>query len=172
MKLWHRMLKPPPLVINHKAKGIKSLQNEMCNHIYNFTSKVRLPHFPSRDSRSHETFLAYSANKQYGNYDIECFYHHPFLSTVTPKGYSHSKMKWWDIYTNLPVNLIVRLLHPRRGDSQCQETFLAPSSDKQTSNYNTECSNHHPSLRTLRPKWLSRRKMKWWAIYTNLPVNV
>ena len=31
------------------------------------------------------------------------------------------------IYTNLPVNAIVRLLHPRSGDSQGQETFLAPS---------------------------------------------
>ena len=36
------------------------------------------------------------------------------------------------IYTNLPVNVIVRLPHPRSGDSQGQETFLAPSADKQT----------------------------------------
>ena len=41
------------------------------------------------------------------------------------------------IYTNLPVNAIVRLPHPRRGDSQGQETFLAPSADKQTRNYDT-----------------------------------
>ena len=33
------------------------------------------------------------------------------------------------IYINLPVNVIVRLPHPRSGDSQCQETFLAPSAD-------------------------------------------
>ena len=65
------------------------------------------------------------------------------------------------IYTNLPVNVIVRLPHPRSGDSQGQETFLAPSADKQTRNYDTECSNHHPSLSTLRPKGLSRSKMKW-----------
>ena len=39
------------------------------------------------------------------------------------------------IYTNLPVNAVVRLLHPRSGDSQGQETFLAPSADKQTRNY-------------------------------------
>ena len=26
-----------------------------------------------------------------------------------------------------------------------QETFLAPSTDKQTCNYDRECSNHHPS---------------------------
>ena len=41
------------------------------------------------------------------------------------------------IYTNLPVNAIVRLPHPRRGDSQGQETFLAPSADKQTRIYDT-----------------------------------
>ena len=29
------------------------------------------------------------------------------------------------------------------GDSQNQETFLAPSADKQTRNYDTEYSNHH-----------------------------
>ena len=65
------------------------------------------------------------------------------------------------IYTNLPVDAIVRLPHPRSGDSQGQETFLAPSADKQTHNYDTECSNHHPSLATLRPKGLSYSKMKW-----------
>ena len=43
------------------------------------------------------------------------------------------------IYTNLPVSDIVRLPHPLGGDSQGQETFLAPSADKQTRNYDTEC---------------------------------
>ena len=37
-----------------------------------------------------------------------------------------------NIYINLPVNAIVRLPHPWSGDSQGQETFLAPSADKQT----------------------------------------
>ena len=41
------------------------------------------------------------------------------------------------IHTNLPVNTIVRLPHSRSGDSQGQETFLAPSGDKQTRNYDT-----------------------------------
>ena len=36
------------------------------------------------------------------------------------------------IYTNFPVNAIVRLLHPQSRDSQGQETFLAPSADKQS----------------------------------------
>ena len=31
----------------------------------------------------------------------------------------------------------VRLPHPRSGDSQDQETFSAPSADKQTRNYDT-----------------------------------
>ena len=34
------------------------------------------------------------------------------------------------LFTNLPVNTIVRLPHPRSGSSQGQETFLAPSIDK------------------------------------------
>ena len=47
------------------------------------------------------------------------------------------------LYTNLPVSDIVRLSHPWSGDSQGQEKFLALSADKQTRNYDTECSNHH-----------------------------
>ena len=50
------------------------------------------------------------------------------------------------VYTNLPVSDIVRLPHLRSGDGQGQETFLAPSADKQTHNYDTEGSNHNPSL--------------------------
>ena len=65
------------------------------------------------------------------------------------------------IYTTLPVKTIVRLPHPQSGDSQGQETLLAPSADKQTCNYDIECSNHHLSLSTLRSKGLSCSKMKW-----------
>ena len=101
------------------------------------------------------------------NYDTEFSKHIPFLSTLRSKELSGSKMKWWAIYTNLPVNAIVRLPHPRSGDSQSQEAFLAPSADKHTHNYDTECSNHHPSLSAQRPKGLSRSKMKWWPVYTN-----
>ena len=35
------------------------------------------------------------------------------------------------VYKNLPRNPIVKLTHPRRGDSQGQKTFLAFSADKQ-----------------------------------------
>ena len=53
------------------------------------------------------------------------------------------------MYTNLPVNAILRLPHPRSRDSQGKETFLALSANKQTCNYHTECSDHHPSLSTI-----------------------
>ena len=47
------------------------------------------------------------------------------------------------IYTNLPVKVIVGgLLHPWCGNSQDQETLLAPSADNQTRNFDTECSSH------------------------------
>ena len=77
------------------------------------------------------------------------------------------------IHTHLPVNAIVTLPHPRSGDRQGRETFLAPSADNQTRSYETEYSKHHPSLSTLRSKGLSHSKMKWWDSYmhTNLPVN-
>ena len=42
------------------------------------------------------------------------------------------------IYTNLPVNAIVRLPHPWSRDSQGQETFLAPFAEEQTRNYDTQ----------------------------------
>ena len=41
------------------------------------------------------------------------------------------------MHTNSPVNAIVRLPRPRSGDSQGQETFLAPYADKQTHNHDT-----------------------------------
>ena len=44
-------------------------------------------------------------------------------------------MKWWAIYTNLPISDTVRLPHPRSEDGQGQGTFLALSADKQTRNY-------------------------------------
>ena len=47
------------------------------------------------------------------------------------------------IYANFPVNVIVKLPHPQSGGSQDQKTFLAPSANNQTRNYDTECSNHH-----------------------------
>ena len=64
------------------------------------------------------------------------------------------------IYTNVTLNVIVRLPHPRNGYRQGQERFLAPSADNQTHNYDTKCSYHHPLLSTLRSKGLSRSKMK------------
>ena len=133
---------------------------------------VRLLHRQSWNSQGQETFLAASADKQTPSHDIECSNHHPSLSTLRPKGLSRSKTKRWPIYTNLPMDIIVRLPHPQSGNSQGQQTFLALSADKQISNFDIECSNHHLSLSTLRPKGLSHSKMKRWAIQTNLPVDV
>ena len=133
---------------------------------------VRLPHPRSGDSQGQETFLAPSDDRKTGNYNIECSNHHPSEPTLRSKGLRRSRMKWWAIYTNLPVNGMVRLPPPRRGGSLGQETFLVRSADKQTCNYDAECSNHHSSLSTLRSKRLSCSKMKWWTVYTNLPLNV
>ena len=49
------------------------------------------------------------------------------------------------IYQHLPRNAIVRLSHPRSVNNQGQETILVRCADKQTRNYDKECSNHHPS---------------------------
>ena len=119
--------------------------------------------------RGDSQFLAASAGNQNCNYVRECSNHHPSLSTLSLKGFNCSKTKWRAIYTTLPVNIIVRLPHSWRKDIQSQEIFLAHSSGKQTHNYDTDFSNHHSSLSPLRPKGFSK---KWWAIYTNLPVNV
>ena len=59
------------------------------------------------------------------------------------------------------VSVAVRLPHPQGGLSQGHETFLAPSTDKKTLNYDTESSNHDPSVSTLRSKRLISSKMKW-----------
>ena len=45
----------------------------------------------------------------------------------------------------LPINYIVRLSHLRLRKRQSQETFLVPSVDNQTHNYDAKCSNQ-PSL--------------------------
>ena len=72
----------------------------------------------------------------------------------------------WYIHTHKFTSKCHRQITPSsERDSQGQETFLAPSADKQTRNYDIECSNHHPSLSALRSKGLSRSKMKWWVIY-------
>ena len=133
---------------------------------------VRLRHPRIPDNQGQETFLPSSAAKQTRNYDIECSNHHPLLSNVRRKGLSNSKMKWWAIYTNWPVDVKVRLPHPRSGHSPKPERFLAPSAQKPTRNYDIESSNQHPSLSTLRPKRLSCSRMKWWDIHTVLPVDV
>ena len=132
---------------------------------------VRLPHLWSGDIQDLETFLAPSADNRTNNYDTESSNHHTFLSTLRAQGLSRSKMKWWAMYTNLPLNSIIRLPHLRSGDIQGQEPFLALSAENRTCDYDTKCSNYYTSVSSLRVKGLSRSNMKWWALYTNLPVN-
>ena len=60
--------------------------------------------------------------------------------------------------------------NPWSRDRLCHET-IAPSTDSQTCNYDTECSNHHP-LSTLRPKGLSHSTIKWRAIYIQLELQI
>ena len=49
----------------------------------------------------------------------------------------HITFEALNLNNNLLVNAVIRLLRPESGDSQGQETFLAPSADKQTHNYDT-----------------------------------
>ena len=133
---------------------------------------MTLPHLRSLDSQGEETFLAPSADKKTHNHNKQSSNHHPSLSILRPRGLSRRKIKYRVISTNLPVNVIDRLPNHWSKDSQGQQTFLARSPDKQTRDHDIECSNHHPFLSTLKPKGLRRSNIKWWAIYTNLPVNV
>ena len=90
----------------------------------------------------------------------ECSKHLPSLSALRSNELSCSKMKWWAIYKNFPGNAIVRLPHCRSGDSQGQETFLAPSANKQTRNYKARwCSIHHPHLSLSTPRSKGLRKV-------------
>ena len=126
----------------------------------------------SRDIQGLETFLETSGDKKILNFDTEWSNQPPSLSALSSNWLSRSMIKCWAICTNLPVNVTVRLPHPPGGDSQDQETFSASCAYERTHNYDIECSNHRPSRSTLRPKELSYRNIKWWAMYINLPVNI
>ena len=134
--------------------------------------KVRLPRPWSGYIHGYEKFSAHSGDKQTRKYDREGSNHHPSLSTLRPKVLSCGKIKWGVIYAKIHVKVTVRLPHPLLGDSRRQQTFLAPSPDKQTRSYDTEWSKPRPSLSTQRPKWLSCRTIKLWNICTNLPGHV
>ena len=129
--------------------------------------RVTLPHAWRGNRQGEEIFLAASVGKKTQKSDTACLNHHPFKSTLRLKGWSRSKLEWWTISKNVPVNVIVRLPLARREDSQGQETFWRTSAGMKIWNYDTECSNHHFSLLTLRLNGLSCSKMKLWAIYTN-----
>ena len=103
-----------------RSKGLKRSKMKGRAIYTKLPRNARLPHLLSLVSHGHSTFLASSAEKQTRNWDRE---------SLMSKELSHSKMKWWAIYTNLPLNAIVRLLHPKTRDNQAQPTFLAPSAD-------------------------------------------
>ena len=86
---------------------------------YPVNAIIRLPHFQNGNSLGKETFLALSADNQARNYDIEYPNLYPSWPTLKSKWSSCSKMKRWVIYahTNLPLSVVVRLPHPRSGDS-------------------------------------------------------
>ena len=135
------------------------------------TTAVRLPHARSGNCQRQETFFAPSVDKQTRNYGTECLNHHSSLSALSSNGLSRSRMKWWGTYTNLSVIAISRLSHPQSRMNQGQQTLLAPFPDQEAHNYERDYSCHHPSLSIPRSKRLSHSKMKWWAVYTNVPVN-
>ena len=112
----------------------------MVNHIYKFTSTFHSQTTPSSEWRQRgagDVFQHPLLTSKPATVTEECSNHHRSLSTLRSKGLSCSRMKWLPIYTNLPGNAIVRLPHPRSGDTLDQETFLAPFADKQTCNYDT-----------------------------------
>ena len=115
----------------------------------------------NRDSQGHKIFWASPGDKQTQKYHKECSNHHPSLLAVRTKDFSCIKMKWSVIYPNVAAKTLVRVRQYSSGDSHGQEQVLAPSAENQTYNYDTEYSNHHPSLSTVRPKGLSCSKMKW-----------
>ena len=63
--------------------------------------------------------------------------------TISSDGYFDQNQIKIIYITDLLGNVIVRLPHPRSGNSLGQETFLAPLADKQTRNHGTECLNHN-----------------------------
>ena len=88
-----------------------------------------------------------------------CMFYHPLLTsqpatmtksaqtTIPPNhqkalGLSCSKIKWHAICIQINQEMLQSDYLP---DSQGQETFLTPSVDKQTCNFDKECSNLHPS---------------------------
>ena len=178
-QLWHRVLKHHPSLSTLRPKGFSHSKMKWCTIHTNLPAKVivTLPHPPSGDTNLQETLLAHSADKQTNNYDTICSIHHPSLSTVRAKWLRHSKMNWLVICTSLPVNVIVRLPHPRSGKSRGQETVLTLSEEKPSRNYSSEGSNHHPSLPTLKQRhwgvarWISQgSKTNKLAIYSHLHI--
>ena len=113
----------------------------MVSHIYTnipVNVIVRLSHPRSGDIQGQETFSAPSADKQTHKFNTRVLRLPSLPISPNVRGIEPQQDEMVShIYTNLPVNAIVRQHHPRSGDSQGQETFLEPSADKKTHNYDT-----------------------------------
>ena len=92
----------------------------------------------------------------------------PSFPINTNKRLSHSKMKCSVIYTHKFTsefhNQTTLTINLKAETARRKQTFLAPSADNQTHNYDTKCSDYNPSLSTLGAKGLNHSKMKWWAM--------
>ena len=76
-----------------------------------------------------------------------------------------------DIYAHLLICAVVRLPHPRSGDIQGQETFLAPSAGKQTRNCDKDSSSHDLSIAIRHWDWAVTGQNSEPYIYVNLLIN-
>ena len=81
-------------------------------------------------------------------------------------------LKYIYIHIYLYIYTYIRLTHPRSGDSQGQEKFLAPSADKQTCNYGTRVLKPpslpiNPKVKGIEPQQDEMVRQS----YTNLPVD-
>ena len=134
-----RLLKPPPLPISTKVKGIEAQQDGTVSHIYKFTNKCHSQTTPCqrRDSHGQETYLAPSADKQTCN-SVKRVLKPPFFPINT-------NVKGIEVQQDGMVRHIYKFTSKCHSqttpshslDSQGQEVFLAPSADKQICNYHT-----------------------------------
>ena len=90
-----------------------------------------------------QKLFRFSTDKKICNYDTQST-----KTTISPTfhkalGFNCSKIKWWDIYLQTYQEISTRTV-PSLEQSQDQETFLAPATDKQTHNYETEYSDQLP----------------------------
>ena len=111
-------------------------------YIYKFTSKCQSQSTSSSAWRKPGLgilFSTLSAKKQTRNYDTECSDYHPSLSTLKVRGIELQQDEIVSYIYTFTSKCHSQTNHPWSKDNQSQKKFLAPSSHKQTRNYDTEC---------------------------------